>query len=193
MKTFIFTLTSFIHLSLFGQFEGVFTMNTSNNETNEKSKISWYAGKSGHRMDIETTTEYGMMNMTLFFIQQGNTVKVQSQGQTIELPVSSLQPVSTIKDFFMSQPTGKSENIAGYDCKEYKLIASNGTAICLVAENIKMSNFPTAGIFQTLQIQGISGLPLKIKVADLKGNQIYSQEITSITEQNISNDIFDIR
>jgi hypothetical protein len=193
MKKFIFTLISFVHLSLFGQFEGVFTMNTINNETNEKSKISWYAAKTAHRMDIETTTEYGMMNMTLFFVQQGSTVKIISQGQTIELPVSSLQPVSSVKDFFMAQPTGKSENIAGYDCKEYKLIASNGTAICMVAENMRISNFPTAGIFQTLQIQGINGLPLKIKVADLKGNQIYSQEITSITEQNISNDLFDIR
>lgn len=187
-KLFIAITFLTFHSILFAQkFEGTFTLNTKNVETGESATVIWIASEGYHRMDFQSSSEQGNTSYSLYMNESSSNVTMVAADNKIEIPIAQFNSTSSVTHFFTAQATGQTKKIAGYTCKEYKLIGANGYAICWVNNEFTLSQPPplflTQGIYKTLAENNIRGIPFHLDVFDTKGKLLYSQQITSVNTQ----------
>jgi len=192
MKQVVFSLTFIFVMQawLFGQFQGVITLRTSNAATTEKSDVIWTMKNAYHRMDMRSVSEQGSLSYSLFFEPSSAQCWMLSDGNTIEIPANHLQSQTCCSFIFFAQPTGQQREWAGYVCQEYRLTAPNGYALCWISTTAPTIDFPTIfknqGILLSLQQQRIIGTPLVAYVYDTQNNEVYNYEIVAIQSGQVS-------
>ena len=119
----IFTISlSVISVWCFAQsgFEGVITMNTSNETMKEKASISWYLKGDKSRMDISSQAGEHSTEYTIIADEKG--MDMVSQGHVTSVPQVAMK-IDNSKQTLVSKSDGI--NVNGFDCQ--KAVYTDGT------------------------------------------------------------------
>ncbi len=168
-------------------FEGVITMNTTNEALNEKATISWYLKGDKTRMDIssqagEHSTEYAI-------IADEKGMDMVSEGHVTSIPQVSMK-MDNSNQTMVSKTDGI--NVNGFDCQ--KVIYTDGTheTTYWFAEGtgLTFDDLPFV-IKRNMPKVTSSGFPVKMEKKDATGKLILSQEVLSITAAAVELDRFE--
>lgn len=174
-------------------FTGIIQFETENFEAGEKSTITCYIKPSKCKMEIQSIVAEGSTSYTLYFDDQKSDVIMISAGNKLVIPGSSITENKYLQNIWSSNETGRTLNIAGFESKETTLRTNTSIITCYVANELN-AVFPNSiyskGIIQAVRGIQLSGTPVSIEVKDLNGKSLFTQKITSVSSQNLNDNIF---
>lgn len=191
-------------LNAFAQeaFEGIIDMTTINNEMQEKAEIKWYIKNGNHRLDYSGRKGDESYSYT-FLINSGNNLmqmlsEIDGKKVVYEIPQNAI--TNSIQPGYGSevQRTDESKLVLGYSATKIKVESPDKISTVWVSDKapINLKDMPaillSSSVLKNLKESGIEAIPLEINSTNTGGNLVYSQKITSIQKQGLSDDKFKV-
>lgn len=199
----LFILISFSSI-LFGQesFEGVIDMTTINNEMQEKAEIRWYIKNGNHRLEY-SGTKAGESYSYVFLISQGSNLMQmlsEADGKKVvyEIPKNAITNSIPASYGATMDKTDATKLISGFAAYMIKVEAPEKISTVWASEKtpLSMNDMPAIlmnnSVLKEMKAKGINAIPLEITSTNTGGNLLYSQKITSIQKQSLSDDLFEV-
>lgn len=174
-------------------FEGklLFQMINYNKEYKEDAQVTWYIKNGKHRMDY---TIGGKYSNSYSIIADNFSANIYSQKTVTPIPLNSHTEIGDFKII------SEEKNIIfnSFNCTQYLLSVADGTVEIWISEQ----NAITPDIFPAFMQRGYlslllklepKGIPIKIIKNDQSGHLVFSQAITSIIPESISDSLFIIQ
>jgi len=167
-------------------FEGVITMNTVNEEMEEKVSLIWYLKGDKSRMDIKSQTGEYATEYAIISDEKG--VDMVAEGQVTNIPQSVMKTGASAQSL-LSEKEGVSMN--GYTCT--RVIYFNGknqTTYWLTNDvNISFDDIPAILRRNMPSIEAI-GFPIKMETRGADGKVVVSQEVVSVKAATVDDSKF---
>ncbi|MEX2589871.1 MAG: DUF4412 domain-containing protein [Chitinophagales bacterium] len=183
-------------------FEGIIDMTTVNNEIQEKADIKWYIKNGNHRLEY-SGTKAGESYSYIFLIAAGNNLMQMlsdADGKKVVYEIPQDAITNSIKPGYGSeiQKTDDTKLVSGYSAIKMKVESPDKISTVWVSDKtpINMHDMPaillSSSVLKNLKEKGINAIPLEINSTNTGGNLLYSQKITSIKKQSVSDDKFKV-
>lgn len=189
---------------VFGQesFEGIVGMTTINNEMQEKADIKWYIKNGNHRLEY-TGSKAGESYSYVFLIPQGSNLMQMlsdADGKKVVYDIPKNAITNGIQTNYGStlEKTDASKLISGFAAYKIKVEAPDRISTVWASDKtpLSMNDMPAIllnnSVLKQMQEQGIIAIPLEITSTNTGGSLLYSQKITSIQKQSLSDDLFEV-
>ena len=167
-------------------FEGIITMNTVNEEIEEKATLSWYLKGDKSRVDIKSqagkhATEYAIISDEI-------GVDMVAEGQVTNIPQSVMKTGASAQSL-LSEKEGVSMN--GYTCtRAIYFNGKNQTTYWLTNDlNIGFDDIP-AILRRNMPNIEASGFPIKMETRGADGKVVVSQEVVSVKAAKVDDSKF---
>ena len=168
-------------------FEGVITMNTSNETMKETASVTWYLKGNDSRMDINSKA--GDQQTQFAVIADSKGMDMIAEGQVTSVPQAAMQV-----DLAAQQLVSETKNVQvnGYNCTMAVYTDGTNQTTYWLAEGlgIGFSDIPFM-IKRNMPKISSSGFPVKMEKRDASGKIILSQVVVSITPSSVSDLKFD--
>lgn len=199
----LFILIS-IATTAFGQesFEGVVGMTTINNEMQEKADIKWFIKNGNHRLEY-SGSKAGESYSYIFLISQGSNL-MQMFSEADEKKVVYDIPKNAISNGIQTnygstlEKTDASKLISGFAAYKIKVEAPDRISTVWASDKtpLNMNDMPAIllnnSVLKQMQEKSINAIPLEITSTNTGGSLLYSQKITSIQKQSLSDNLFKV-
>jgi hypothetical protein len=194
-----FLVTALPLFSMAQGFEGVVRFKAENKKAGEISDIEWYLKNGSSKLKIHAVSKELTSDYCLYFIKNSGTITLTAEGDgkklKYNLPLSAFSK-SEFSDAFYAASNGKTSAMNGFSGEEVIVKTSDMEVQCLVSNSTGLSPdlFPSIilgrGIFNILQRNGISGIPVHILAKDFAGNVVLEHQIIQVSKQGISDNEF---
>lgn len=173
-----------------GNFEGTIVYNITTDQTPQPQKMRYYLKGDLIRMEVSQMPGYMLVKDSVL------TVVMPMQKMYMQMNMKENKNMSSSPDDFLknSKPvaTGNTKKILGYDCAEYTVTDSNGTATVWGTE--EFTNFPGfdgSGKDAFAEALGKEHFFPMLIEADQKGVKL-KMEVTEIKETSLNPKLFEI-
>jgi hypothetical protein len=188
MKT-IFTLAILMvaNWSMAQNFEGVITMNTTNEAMKEKASVTWYLQGDKSRMDI--SSQAGDISTQYAIIADEKGLDMVAEGHVTAINKAALDlGLSTIT--LLSEKEGVQMN--GYACKQavYFDGKSQTTYWLTDALGLTFNDIP-AIIRRNMPTIDSNGFPVRMEKRDAEGKVVLTQDVVSVQPSKVDDSKFD--
>lgn len=168
-------------------FEGVITMNTTNEAMMETATLTWYLKGENSRMDIDSKAGDHATQYTVIADTKG--MDMIADGQVTAVPQTAMSV-----DMKTQQLVSETKNVSvnGYNCTQAVFTDGTNQTTYWLAEGIGLgfNDLPFI-IKRNMPKISSSGFPLKMEKRDASGKIILSQDVVSITPSTVSNSKFE--
>ncbi|MCF8462240.1 MAG: DUF4412 domain-containing protein [Flavobacteriales bacterium] len=180
----ILTMTSW---SMAQNFEGVITMNTTNEAMKEKASLTWYLKGNKSRMDIssqagEISTEYAIIadEKGLDMVAEGHVTAINKAALDLGLQTVTL----------LSEKSAVQMN--GYACKqEVYFDGKTQTTYWLTdALGLAFNDIP-AIIRRNMPTIDSNGFPVRMEKRNAEGKVVLTQDVVSVKPSKVEDSKFD--
>ncbi|MFT6211560.1 MAG: hypothetical protein ACJAYA_001056 [Bacteroidia bacterium] len=167
-------------------FEGVITMNTVNEEMEEKASLTWYLKGDKSRMDIksqagEHTTEYAV-------ISDEKGIDMVSEGHVTNIPQSVMKTGASAQSL-LSEKDGVSMN--GYICTRAIYFNGKNQTTYWLTDDLKISFKDIPSILRSnMPSIEANGFPIKMETRGADGKIVFSQEVVSVKAAKVDDSKF---
>jgi len=158
-------------------FEGVITLNTTNEAMKEQATVTWYMKGNSSRLDIhsqagEYTTDYSV-------ISDEKGMDLVSQGHVTAVPAVAMK-METAQQRFVSETKG--QNVNGFACTKQVYTDGDNQTTYWLADDVKVSFKDLPFFIQKNMPQiPVDAFPVKMEKRDGTGKLVLSQDVLSIT------------
>lgn len=170
-------------------FEGVITMNTTNEAIKEQATLTWYLKNGNSRMDIQSSADGHSSNYSI--IVDGKGMDMVSQGHVTSIPQTAMK-VENAGQTLLSEKTGVQMN--GYNCTQAVYFdGQNQTTYWFTNDlALEFNDLPSV-IKRNMPSVEASGFPVKMEKRNPQGKVILSQEVISVSASTVDNGKFERR
>lgn len=177
MKTIYFAALMFVSSAVLAQsnFEGVITMNTTNEAMKEKATVTWYLKGNSSRLDINS--QAGEHDTQYAVISDAKGMDLVSQGHVT--PIQSVAPVTKSSLRLESETQGVSVN--GFTCTKQVYADTEGETTYWLAKDLELGfdDLP-AFIRRNMPAVTSNGFPVRMEKRDGTGKLVLSQDVLSV-------------
>lgn len=168
-------------------FEGVITMNTTNEEMKEKATVAWYLKGERSRMDISSSadghnSEYAIIldSKGMAMVAEGHVTPIASA--TMKSDMATLELVSEKEGVTMN----------GYACKQAVYSDGVNQTTYWLTEGVKISFDDIPAVLKRNMPQIPSkGFPVRMEKRNKEGKVVLSQDVVSIVSSKVDDSKFD--
>jgi hypothetical protein len=192
-KTLIIVFALFLSVNIFaqdGNFEGTIVFNITTSQSPQPQKMKYYLKDKLVRMEVSQMPGYMLVKDSML------TVVMPVQKMYMQMDMKQNKKMSAAPDDFLknSKPkaTGKTKKILGYECAEYVVQDSNGTATVWGTE--EFTNFPGfdgSGEDAFAKSLGKEHFFPMVIEADQGGVKI-KMEVTEIKKEKLNSNLFTV-
>lgn len=170
----VFTLLT-LNVAVAQQFEGIISMNTTNQGLKEEASITWYLKGTDSRMDVRSTADGHTSQYAI--IIDGKGTDMVSQGHVTPIPSNSMRGAGG--QTLLSRKEGVSVN--GYSCTQAVYFDGQNQTTFWFTEELPITSADLPNMLRTnLPSDMEKGFPIKMEKRNPKGDILLSQEVTSV-------------
>ena len=180
-------------------FEGVIKMDTYNGELEETATITWYVKGDMHKMNFNSTVKDTSYDYALLMSKGSTKMLTETRGEKLvyDLPMENFGKKDDMSGVKL-MATGEAKEIAGYNSEKYTAEFNGKKMIVWIAGDFPLHSkslspvLASKGVLGVMKHQGIEGLPFEYSVTDENGNVVSSQQVTLVSEKDLSASEFDV-
>ena len=168
-------------------FEGVITLNTTNEAMKESASITWYLKGDDSRMDIDSKA--GDHSATYAVISDEKGMDMVAEGQVTPVPQAAMKVDMSSQEIVSETPN---VTVNGFTCTKVVYTDGSNLTTYWLADGLEIS-FDDLPFIIKRNMPKISsnGFPVKMIKRDSSGKVILSQEVVSITQTAVADSRFE--
>lgn len=168
-------------------FEGVITMNTTNEKMKEKATVAWYLKGDRSRMDISSSADGHNSDYAIILDSKG--MAMVSEGHVTQIASATMKSdMATLA--LVSEKEGVTMN--GFTCKQAVYSDGVNQTTYWLTEGVKISFDDIPAVLKRNMPQIPSkGFPVRMEKRNKEGKVVLSQDVVSIIPSKVDDSKFD--